>query len=35
MSKLEALLGRRVRPLPAGRPKKTPEGDAKIKRKRK
>jgi putative transposase len=33
VSKLETLLGRRVRPLPVGRPKKTPEGDAKIKRK--
>jgi putative transposase len=35
LAKLETLLGRRVRPLPVGRPKKTPEGDAKIKRKRK
>jgi putative transposase len=35
VSKLETLLGRRVRPLPPGRPKKTLEGDAKIKRKRK
>ena len=34
VSKLETLLGRRVRPLPVGRPKKTPQGDAKIKRKR-
>jgi putative transposase len=35
VSKQETLLGRRVRPLPVGRPKKTPEGNAKIKRKRK
>jgi putative transposase len=35
VSKLESLLGRRVRPLPVGRPKKTPQGDARIKRKRK
>ncbi len=34
VSKLETLLGRRVRPLPVGRPKKTPEGDEKVKRKR-
>jgi hypothetical protein len=35
VSKLETLLGRRVRPLPVGRPKKRLEGDAKIKRKQK
>ncbi|MCL5281612.1 MAG: transposase [Planctomycetes bacterium] len=36
VSKLETVLGRRVRPLPAGRPKKMPEGQQeKIKRKRK
>ncbi len=35
VSKLETLPGRRVRPLPVGRPKKTQAGDGKIKRKRK
>jgi len=35
VSKLETLLGRRVHPLPVGRPRKTPEGQEKIKRKRK
>jgi putative transposase len=35
VSKLETVLGRRVRPLPVGRPKKTPEGNEKVKRKRK
>ncbi len=35
VSKLETLLGRRVRPLPVGRPRKTPEGDEKVNRKRK
>jgi len=35
LAKLETLLGRRVRPLPAGRPKKTPEGGGKIEWKRK
>ncbi len=34
VSKLETLLGRRVRPLPVGRPKKMPEGEEKVKRKR-
>jgi putative transposase len=35
LSKLETLLGRRVRPLPAGRPKKVPVADTKVKQKRK
>ncbi len=35
VSKLETLLGRRVRPLPVGRPKKTQAGDERIKGKRK
>ena len=35
LSKLETLLGRRVRPLPVGRPKKMPESDRKVKRRRK
>jgi len=35
LAKLETVLGRRVRPLPVGRPKKTHEGDEKIKGKRK
>ena len=35
LSKLETLLGRRVRPLPVGRPKKTREDDKKVKGKRK
>jgi putative transposase len=34
VSKLETLLDRRLRPLPPGRPRKTPEADVKIKRKR-
>jgi putative transposase len=35
VSKLETVLGRRVRPLPVGRPKKGPEESKKAKRKRK
>jgi putative transposase len=34
LAKLETVLGRRVRPLPVGRPKKTQESDEKIKGKR-
>jgi putative transposase len=33
LAKLETLLGRRVRPLPVGRPNRMPEGQEKIKRK--
>jgi putative transposase len=35
VSKLETVLGRRVRPLPVGRPKKTQENGEKITRQRK
>jgi putative transposase len=35
LAKLETLLGRRVRPLPVGRPKKPLERDVKVKGKRK
>jgi putative transposase len=35
LNKLETLLGRRVRPLPVGRPRKTPEDDKKVQGKRK
>ncbi len=34
LSKLETVLGRRVRPLPVGRPRKTPEDQRKGRRKR-